>query len=71
MPKGMKDFFSRLFRRDTGDFSRFADVNEHFADGDPVVDWDRLGEVKAVFDAADSPLEALKALYGDKLEVPA
>ena len=70
MPKGMRAFFSRLFGRDTGDFSRFADVNEHFADGDPVVDWDRVGEVAAVF-ADSTPLEALKAIYGDKLEVPA
>lgn len=70
MPKGMKAFFSRLFGRDTGDFSRFADVNEHFADGDPVVDWDRVDEVAAVF-ASMEPFEALKTIYGDKLEVPA
>jgi len=70
MPKGMRAFFSRLFGRDAGDFSRFADVNEHFADGDPVVDWSRVDEVAAVF-ADSTPLEALKTIYGDKLEVPA
>ena len=66
----MKAFFSRLFGRNKEDFGRFADVNEHFAEGDPVVDWDRLDEVAAVF-ASMEPFEALKAIYGDKLEVPA
>ena len=50
---------------------KYADADEEHADGDPPIDWDRLGEVQAVMDEAASPLEALTALYGDKLEVPA
>ena len=52
-------------------FADFADADEDEAAGDPPIDWDRLAEVKAIFDAAETPLDALKALYGDKLEVPA
>ena len=48
----------------------FADADEEYADGDPPIDWDRVAEVKAIFDAAETPLDALKALYGDKLDVP-
>jgi hypothetical protein len=50
---------------------KYADADEEHAEGDPPIDWDRLGEVQAVFEAADTPLEALKALYGDRLDVPA
>jgi hypothetical protein len=49
----------------------YADANEDTAAGDPPIDYDRLDEVQAVMDEADTPLEALQALYGDKLEVPA
>lgn len=49
----------------------FADADEQEAAGDPPIDYDRLDEVQAVMDEAASPLEALTALYGDKLEVPA
>jgi hypothetical protein len=49
----------------------FADAEEQEAAGDPVIQWDRLDEVQAVFDDSETPLEALKALYGDRLDVPA
>ena len=49
----------------------YADDNEDTAAGDPSIDWERLDEVATVFDKAETPLEALTALYGDKLEVPA
>lgn len=49
----------------------FADADEQEAAGDPPIDWDRLEEVQAIFDNAKTPLDALKAIYGDKLEVPA
>ena len=54
--------------RETG-LDRFADDDEEFAEGDPPIDWDRLEEVAAVF-ASMEPLEALRAIYGDKLDVP-
>ena len=49
----------------------FADADEEYADGDPSIDYDRLDEVQSVMDEASTPLDALKALYGDRLEVPA
>lgn len=48
----------------------FADADEQEAAGDPAIDWDRLDEVAAVF-AEMEPLAALKAIYGEKLDVPA
>ena len=47
------------------------DDREWFDAGDLPVDWGRVQEVADLFDRAASPLEALKALYGDDLEVPA
>lgn len=47
----------------------FADADEQEAAGDPPIDWDRLEEVAEVF-ANNTPLEALKAIYGEKLDVP-
>jgi hypothetical protein len=52
------------------EFKDFADADEEQAAGDPEIDWERLEEVAAIF-AEMSPLEALKALYGEKLEIPA
>ena len=49
--------------------SGFADADEGFAEGDPPVDWARLDELAAVF-ANNTPLEALRAIYGDDLIVP-
>lgn len=48
----------------------FADADEEHAEGDPEIDWDRLEELAEVF-SMNEPLEALKAIYGEKLEVPA
>lgn len=48
----------------------YADANEDHADGDPPIEWERLDEVQAIMSEAETPLDALKALYGDKLEVP-
>lgn len=50
---------------------KYADDNEDTAAGDPPIQWDRLDEVQATLDDAKTPLAALTALYGDKLEVPA
>ena len=52
------------------DFANFADADEQDADGDPPIDWARLEELAEVF-ANNTPLEALKAIYGEKLDVPA
>lgn len=51
-------------------FADFADADEEQAEGDPEINWDRLEELEEVF-SMNEPLEALKAIYGDKLEVPA
>ena len=48
----------------------YADANEDEAAGDPAIDWDRLEEVATLF-AEKAPLDALTALYGEKLDVPA
>lgn len=48
----------------------FADADEQEAAGDPPIDWDRLEEVAEVF-ATLKPLDALTAIYGARLEVPA
>ena len=48
----------------------YADANEDEAAGDPAIDWDRLEEVATLF-AEKAPLDALRALYGEKLDVPA
>jgi hypothetical protein len=48
----------------------YADANEDEAAGDPAIDWDRLEEVATLF-AEKAPLDALIALYGEKLDVPA
>jgi hypothetical protein len=48
----------------------FADADEQEAAGDPEIQWDRLDEVAAIF-AEMEPLDALKAIYGDGLDVPA
>ncbi len=50
---------------------QYADADEEHADGDPPINFDRLDEVQAIFNDSETPLDALKALYGDKLEVPA
>jgi len=50
-------------------FANFADAEEQDADGDPPIDWARLDELAEVF-ANNTPLEALKAIYGEKLDVP-
>ena len=44
------------------------DDNEHEADGDPPIDWERLAEVGETL-ATLPAAEALKALYGDDLEI--
>ena len=49
---------------------RTYDDAEWFDAGDSPVDWDRVQEVADLFDRAASPLEALRSLYGDDLEVP-
>lgn len=56
--------------RDRVEARRLADDDEEFTAGDPPIDWDRLEEVAAVF-ASMEPLEALRAIYGDDLIVPA
>jgi len=50
-------------------FSNFADADEERAEGDAPIDWARLDELAEVF-ANNTPLEALKAIYGEKLDVP-
>ena len=52
------------------EFKDFADADEDQANGDPEINWERLEELAEVF-ANNTPLEALKAIYGDRLEVPA
>jgi hypothetical protein len=47
----------------------YADANEDEAAGDPAIDFDRVGEVAEAF-ATLKPLDALKSIYGDRLEVP-
>jgi hypothetical protein len=47
----------------------FADADEEFGAGDPPINWARLEEVAAVF-AEMEPLDALRAIYGEKLDVP-
>jgi hypothetical protein len=47
----------------------FADADEEFGAGDPPINWARLDELAEVF-ANNTPLEALKAIYGEKLDVP-
>ncbi len=49
----------------------FADADEQEAAGDPPINFDRLNEVQAIFNDSETPLDALKALYGDRLDVPA
>ena len=49
---------------------KYADADEGFADADPLVDWDRLNEVAAII-TLETPRDALRALYGDDLIVPA
>ncbi len=48
----------------------YADDNEETAAGDAPVDWGRVEEVADIFSNAASPLDALTAIYGDKLDVP-
>ncbi len=48
----------------------FTDSNEHDAAGDPPIDWLRVEEVAGAF-ATLEPLDALTALYGARLVVPA
>lgn len=48
---------------------QYADADEQEAAGDPPIDWDRLDDVAAIFEEME-PLDALRAIYGDRLDVP-
>jgi len=50
-------------------FANFADAEEQDAAGDAPINWARLDELAEVF-ANNTPLDALKAIYGEKLDVP-
>ena len=50
-------------------FGNFADADDEFAEGDPPINWEELDKLAEVF-ANNTPLEALKAIYGEKLDVP-
>lgn len=50
--------------------NEFADADEQEAAGDPPIDWGSVEKVADIFTNAASPLEALTAIYGDKLDVP-
>lgn len=49
---------------------KYADANEDHAAGDPPIQWDKLDELAEVL-ANNEPLDALRAIYGDRLDVPA
>jgi hypothetical protein len=48
----------------------FADADEQEAAGDPEINFEKLDQLAEVF-ATMTPLDALKAIYGDRLDVPA